>query len=484
MRRHHHLRDGLSGQRILSAVSIRGRDGRSLQDDWRDGAEAYLGVTVAGYPNLFLLYGPNTNGVNSIIFMHEAQAHYTHAALKLIGAARIPDARGPSPRLGALQPSHPTRDGRNGLDGRVRQLLPHGERQGGYPTPVRQWSLLGPHTALRPLEIPRLPPGAHVIVGSRRIIALLALFGIVAAACSSSASTPRASPAAAAPSSVASPVPSSGPSAGGAGTARSVCGNPGRPPRHYRAIVVFTFENRTWDDVGLGFGPGMPYLHGIGAQCGYFSDWTETDTRQNSLSQYVGQVTGAPQPGTKDDCSPSSSCSTNADNVFRQASRAGLTAVNYVEGASSPCSAGGNASKHIPALYLWSAADRARCDDQVRPLTDFHPSALPAFSFVTPTLCNDGHDCSNDVVDRWAGEHIQPVLASAAYRRGEVAVFVWYDEDHPVPNLWITPTAARGPIAIARPGYAATLKAWEDMLGLPCLANACTAPDMRARANS
>jgi hypothetical protein len=37
---------------------------------------------VPGYPNLFLLYGPNTNGVNSIIFMHEAQARYVVSALR------------------------------------------------------------------------------------------------------------------------------------------------------------------------------------------------------------------------------------------------------------------------------------------------------------------------------------------------------------------------------------------------------------------
>ena len=37
---------------------------------------------MSGYPNLFLLYGPNTNGVNSIIFMHEAQANYVMSALR------------------------------------------------------------------------------------------------------------------------------------------------------------------------------------------------------------------------------------------------------------------------------------------------------------------------------------------------------------------------------------------------------------------
>jgi cyclohexanone monooxygenase len=73
---------GFRANEYLTSVEIRGRAGRTLRDDWRDGAEAYLGVTVPGFPNLFLLYGPNTNGVNSIMFMHEAQVHYVMRALR------------------------------------------------------------------------------------------------------------------------------------------------------------------------------------------------------------------------------------------------------------------------------------------------------------------------------------------------------------------------------------------------------------------
>src|SRR5207253_2273843 len=128
------------------------------------------------------------------------------------------------------------------------------------------------------------------------------------------------------------------------------------------SVVVFAFENRTWSDVGTGFGPEMSYLHVLGERCSWFTDWTESDTSQNSLAQYVGQVTGAPQPGTVNDCSPSATCSTTADNIFRQARRAGLSAINYVEGATDSCSSDGNAVKHVPAAYLWGADDRAqRC---------------------------------------------------------------------------------------------------------------------------
>jgi cation diffusion facilitator CzcD-associated flavoprotein CzcO len=61
----------------LSHVDIRGRGGRKLVDDWRDGASAYYGVVVNGYPNMFLLLGPNTGlGHNSVVFMIESQVRY------------------------------------------------------------------------------------------------------------------------------------------------------------------------------------------------------------------------------------------------------------------------------------------------------------------------------------------------------------------------------------------------------------------------
>jgi cation diffusion facilitator CzcD-associated flavoprotein CzcO len=67
----------------LSHVDIRGRGGRKLIDDWRGGAYAYYGVAVNGYPNMFLLLGPNTGlGHNSVVFMIEAQVRYAMDCLR------------------------------------------------------------------------------------------------------------------------------------------------------------------------------------------------------------------------------------------------------------------------------------------------------------------------------------------------------------------------------------------------------------------
>ncbi|MBV8160452.1 MAG: NAD(P)/FAD-dependent oxidoreductase [Acidimicrobiia bacterium] len=69
---------------------IRGRDGRSLLEHWQiHGAQAYLGTTVPGYPNFFLLAGPNTGiGHTSLVFMIESQITYVIGALRAIDRRR------------------------------------------------------------------------------------------------------------------------------------------------------------------------------------------------------------------------------------------------------------------------------------------------------------------------------------------------------------------------------------------------------------
>ncbi|MEP5765833.1 MAG: NAD(P)/FAD-dependent oxidoreductase [Halieaceae bacterium] len=68
---------GFRATEFLAPLQIQGRDGQLLNDSWRDGAWALRGVAVPAFPNLFMLYGPNTNlGHNSIIFMVESQVKY------------------------------------------------------------------------------------------------------------------------------------------------------------------------------------------------------------------------------------------------------------------------------------------------------------------------------------------------------------------------------------------------------------------------
>lgn len=66
------LSTGFQATRYLSSIDVTGRDGVRLVDEWNDGAIAWLGIATSGFPNLFQLYGPNTNN-GSIIYMLECQ---------------------------------------------------------------------------------------------------------------------------------------------------------------------------------------------------------------------------------------------------------------------------------------------------------------------------------------------------------------------------------------------------------------------------
>jgi cation diffusion facilitator CzcD-associated flavoprotein CzcO len=81
---------GFQASSFLAPMRIEGADGRTLEEAWQGGADAYLGVAVAGFPNLFLLYGPNTNlGHSSIIFMVECQVNYVLRCVRELARAGL-----------------------------------------------------------------------------------------------------------------------------------------------------------------------------------------------------------------------------------------------------------------------------------------------------------------------------------------------------------------------------------------------------------
>lgn len=76
---------GFESQAFQGDLQVIGRDGQTLHQRWKDGAEAYLGMTVPGFPNMFMIYGPNTNlNHNSIITMLEIQQRYIIQAVQAL----------------------------------------------------------------------------------------------------------------------------------------------------------------------------------------------------------------------------------------------------------------------------------------------------------------------------------------------------------------------------------------------------------------
>jgi len=79
---------GYHVDKFASRIPITGRGGLPLAEAWADGAQAYLGVTTTGFPNLFMLYGPNTNQ-GSLIPMIESSVEYVVRLLQEMDAAGI-----------------------------------------------------------------------------------------------------------------------------------------------------------------------------------------------------------------------------------------------------------------------------------------------------------------------------------------------------------------------------------------------------------
>ncbi len=77
---------GFAAHGFVAPMAVTGREGRALESDaWAQGASAYLGITVPDFPNMFLLYGPNTNlGTGSIVHMIESGVHYVTEAVRAI----------------------------------------------------------------------------------------------------------------------------------------------------------------------------------------------------------------------------------------------------------------------------------------------------------------------------------------------------------------------------------------------------------------
>ncbi len=89
------LGTGFQASDFLAPMHVAGRGGLELNEVWSDGAEAHLGIAVSGFPNLFMLYGPNTNlSHTSIVFMLESQIRYIRRCVqKLSAGARWIDVR-------------------------------------------------------------------------------------------------------------------------------------------------------------------------------------------------------------------------------------------------------------------------------------------------------------------------------------------------------------------------------------------------------
>jgi cation diffusion facilitator CzcD-associated flavoprotein CzcO len=105
---------------------ITGRGGRALDDAWKDGAVAYKGMTISGFPNWFILMGPNTGpGHTSVLVYTEAQIEHVLGAIERLRRGAVVDVR---QTCRPLQRGHPGAHEADGL-AHLQQLVPVEGRQ-------------------------------------------------------------------------------------------------------------------------------------------------------------------------------------------------------------------------------------------------------------------------------------------------------------------------------------------------------------------
>ena len=264
----------------------------------------------------------------------------------------------------------------------------------------------------------------------------------------------------------------------GPATLRPACGllHPRRPPAVYRHVITIVLENHSFADVA----GRSPYLNRLAADCGLADNYSAI-TRP-SLPNYIAMTSGD-TGGITNDCS---NCSVPTSSIFAQVGPHGWHAYEESMPAAgfTGSSAGNYLKRHNPAAYYTNLA-AAYAGNAVRMgtptagalISALRANRLPRYSFVTPNVCNDEHDCSISIGDRWLAQWVPQILASRSYKTGGTALFIVYDEGSPTDNhvysVIASPSTRRGTVSHIAFTHYSLLKTQESMLGLPCLGHAC-----------
>jgi phosphatidylinositol-3-phosphatase len=278
-----------------------------------------------------------------------------------------------------------------------------------------------------------------------------------------------------------------------AGSKPSPCGHAAPRRASYSHVIWLWMENHSYDAV-VG-SSSAPYLNSLARACGLATNYH--NITHPSLPNYIAATSGL---GGRDlapfkaDCNPSATCSTDATSIFAQVPswRA------YEESMPTGCDrrdSGDYAARHNPPPYYTSLS---RCSQRDVPLTDLasdlNANSLPAFSFITPNLCHDTHDCPVSAGDRWLASEVPRIVGSPAYRAGRTVLFITWDEGEGgsasgcaanesdvgchVATLIVSPSTPTGRRSGELFNHYSLLRTTEDLLGVPPLGEAASARSM------
>jgi acid phosphatase len=194
-------------------------------------------------------------------------------------------------------------------------------------------------------------------------------------------------------------------------------------------VVIVMEENANYSSaVGS---TSMPYLNSLIANYGLATQYYANT--HPSIGNYEMLVTG--QVLTNDDSETPESFPISVDNIVRELSTNGKTWRAYAEDLPSVGYIGGDtgnyAVRHVPLAYLTDVQDSATTRQGLVPFTQFATDVaagtLPNFSFVTPNLCNDAHNCSLGTADTWLKTNIAPLLTSSPFKDDGLLI-ITFDE--------------------------------------------------------
>jgi hypothetical protein len=254
------------------------------------------------------------------------------------------------------------------------------------------------------------------------------------------------------------------------------CGTAVTPPTTYQHVIWIVFENKAYSEI-IG-SASAPYLNTLASECGVATNFfAETHP---SLPNYIAMTSGSTQGITDDN--PPSSHPLAVPSIFSQVA----SWRSLQESMPSNCALTDSnpyAVKHNPAAYYTGI--RTACVSFDVPLGST-PDISAAYTFVTPNLCNDMHDCSVSTGDSWLSTLLPKILGSTAYTSGSTAIVITWDEDdssasNHVATLLIAPSVPIGTSVATTFNHYSMLRTTEELLGVNTyLGNAATATSMRS----
>jgi hypothetical protein len=274
------------------------------------------------------------------------------------------------------------------------------------------------------------------------------------------------------------PVPSPPVAGGPAPTAAQPCGVTKTAPT-WEHIVWVVMENKAASQI-VG-ASGAPYINSLASRCGSAANFFATS--HPSLPNYIAMTSGGTQ-GVSDD-NPPSSHPLNVESIFSQLGPNWKSLQESMPSNCAQATSGQYAVKHNPAAYYTNIA--AACAAQDVALTN-PPDLSARFTFVTPNMCSDMHDCSVNQGDTWLSTWLPRFLSTPEYHAGKTAIFLTFDEDdmssnNHIATLVVSPSTPVGLVDGAPYNHYSMLRTTEEMLGLPTIGGAVMAQSMRGAFN-